>query len=367
MKKYLKHKNTTFLLSVTEFNKNSLQQQVVDALEDCFQSFLNSESQDISMSFVFTDHIETFINPAHYIRSNNICVSDHQIYFKNHEVNFIIDRNKPFHFIINIDDNESMFSSLRIFNKAFKNNIELQISTFYYRIFLFFSQLWNLENQNSYIHAAAIEVDKKAVLFSADSGVGKSSLLFRLSQEIDVKFIADDFTIISNKAEAFYQGRSLSVKPYHLNFYSFLRNILKLSMSFMQRLQWSIINDNRLTYRLKLNSLFADFTESAKIKRVVHLCNHSSKEFKIKDISIKELCDIIIPILMKEQFLAYNNWNIITSVPELELLSNEKIYKHIRKVFESALKDCRLFLVYVPYRSNPNLLYEFLKKEGCLD
>ena len=69
-----------------------------------------------------------------------------------------------------------------------------------------------------------------AILFTADSGVGKSALLFQLSQNKDFKFIADDLTIISNQAESFFQGRCLSVKPYHIKYYSFLAEKLKVLM-----------------------------------------------------------------------------------------------------------------------------------------
>jgi len=367
MKKYLQHKDQSFLISLSDFNDLSLQKKVWNALEDCFHSFLPAEDKNIGMSFLFTDHIETFLNQSYTLLSKNVHVSDKQIYFKGNDLGFIVNRDNPCYIIINIKDNENIFSSLRIFNKAFKNNIELQISVFYYRIFLFFSQLWNLENRSSYIHAAAIEIEKEAVVISADSGVGKSSLLFRISQQKEVDFIADDLAIVSCDSEVFYQGRALSVKPYHLEFYHFLKDKLQLSMNFMQRIQWSIMSDKRLTHRIKPSILFSRSTQRSNIKRVVHLCNHNSNEFKIQSISAKDFCNIIIPILMKEQFLAHNNWNMITSFPDLGLSTSEDMYRKSREVFEEAFKECRLLLVYVPYRSDPNLLYEFLKREGCLD
>ena len=94
------------------------------------------------MSFLFTDHIETFLNQSYTLLSKNVHVSDKQIYFKGNDLGFIVNRDNPCYIIINIKDNENIFSSLRIFNKAFKNNIELQISVFYYRIFLFFSHFF---------------------------------------------------------------------------------------------------------------------------------------------------------------------------------------------------------------------------------
>ena len=225
-----KHKNVAFEVSVAEIKNRNLRLRVSDALEDVFKGFVISQSEKVVLKFTFTDNIEKFIKDTEFVRVKNIKVGSTQTHFKDNELNFLINNSNPFKVIVNVIDSETFKSSLRIFNKAYKTNIELQITTFYYRIFLLFSQLWNLENNCSYIHASAVEVNGRAILFTADSGVGKSTLLFQLSQDKDFKFIADDLTIISDKSESFFQGRCLSVKPYHLKFYSFLAEKLKMMM-----------------------------------------------------------------------------------------------------------------------------------------
>ena len=269
--------------------------------------------------------------------------------------------------IINIADNETFKSSLRIFNKAYKTNIELQITTFYYRIFLLFSQLWNLQNNCSYIHASAVEVNGMAILFTADSGVGKSALLFQLSQYKNFKFIADDLTIISDKSESFFQGRCLSVKPYHLKFYSFLSEKLKVLMGNVQKLQWNIINDNRLTYRMSPTDIFDSICDKTEIKRIIHLCNHSKETFEINNISSHELINFTIPILSNELFLANHKLDKVASLPNSPFQSTDKMYNASRNIFTSAFKDVEIKIAFVPYQSNPIELFNFLKQEGCLN
>jgi len=361
------HKDVAFKVSVTEIENRNLKLRVSDALQDFFKGFSGSESEHSAMEFAFTDNIEKWIKDTEFVRVKDIKVGKNQTHFKDNELNFLIDNSNPFKVIVNVVDNETFKSSLRIFNKAYKTNIELQITTFYYRIFLLFSQLWNLENNCSYIHASAVEVNGRSVLFTADSGVGKSALLFQLSQDKDFKFIADDLTIISDKSESFFQGRCLSVKPYHLKYYSFLAEKLKVLMGSIQKLQWRIINDNRMTYRIAPTDLFDKTCEKSEIKRIIHLCNHSKDTFEIKNISFDELIGFTIPILTNELFLANHKLDTVASLPNSPFQSTDKMYTASKNIFSSAFKDVELRLVLVPYQSSPIELFNLLKQKGCLN
>ena len=113
-------------------------------------------------------------------------------------------------------------------------------------------------------------------------------------------------SIISSDSKVFYQGRSISVKQYHLTYFPFLAKKLKFLMSIGQKLQWLLIKDNRLTYRIRPSDIFQNVVESSDIKRVVHLCNHSSLDFKILDLSVNDFVKYNTSILNKEFFLANN-------------------------------------------------------------
>jgi len=362
-----KHQNVAFSLSVSAIENKDLKQKIQLALKDVFKGFISVADECIALEFIFTDNIKTFILDKEFVRVKDVKVGKTQTHFKDREIDFLIDNSNKFKVYINVSDNETLKSSLRIFNKAFKNNIELQVTTFYYRVFLLFSQIWNVENNCSYVHASAIEINGESILFTADSGIGKSSLLFKLSQDDNFKFIADDLTIISDQAESYYQGRCLSVKPYHLNFYNFLSDRLSLLMSRIQNLQWKFLKDNRLTYRISPNDLFANICEKSKIKSIIHLCNHDKNTFEIKNITTEELMNFTIPILTNELFLANHKLNTLASLPFSPFQSTAKIFTASENVFNSAFKNISLKLVFVPYMSDPNDLYDFLKSEGCLN
>ena len=362
-----KHQNVAFSLSVSAIGNMNLQEKIKFALNDTFKGFICCSAECIALEFIFTDNIKSFIVDKEFIRVKEVKVGKTQTHFKDGELDFLIDNSNKFKVYINVSDNETLKSSLRIFNKAFKNNIELQITTFYYRIFLLFTQIWNVENNCSYVHASAIEIDGESILFTADSGVGKSSLLFKLSQDSNFKFIADDLTIISDQADSYYQGRCLSVKPYHLDFYNFLTDRLGLLMSRMHKIQWKFLKDNRLNYRLSPNDLFTSISEKSKIKSIIHICNHDKDTFEIKNITSAELMNFTIPILTNELFLANHKLNTLASLPFSPFQSTAKIYAASEGVFNSAYNNVSLKLVFAPYMSNPNDLYDFLKSEGCLN
>ena len=361
------HNNVAFSLSVNYIERSDLQLKVFNALKDVFKGFVYSDSEDVAMEFIFTDNIQKFIKENACVRVKDIKVGSRQIHFKDNELNFVVENSNIFKVIVSVVDNETFKSSLRIFNKAYKTNLELQITTFYYRIFLLFSQLWNLKNNCSYIHASAVDINGESILFTADSGVGKSALLFQLSQNKDVKFIADDLTIISEKGESFFQGRGISVKPYHLRYYSFLVGKLRSLMGSMQRLQWKIVNDNRMTYRIAPRNLFGSICDRSKIRSVIHLCNHNKEAFEIKDITSDELIALTIPILTNELFLLNYKLDKLASLPNSPFYSTNRLYTASENIFLSAFKDVELKLVFVPYQSNPIELFDFLKKEGCLN
>jgi len=278
-----------------------------------------------------------------------------------------VNNDNIFKVYINVSANETFKSSLRLFNKSFKNNIEEQITTFYYRVFLLFSQLWNVNNDVSYLHSSSVEVGGKSIVFTADSSVGKSSLLFRLSQDKMFSFIADDLTLLSSGAEVFYQGRSLSVKPYHLRYFSFLEDKLKALMFRGQKLQWKLIKDNRLTFRLSPGDLFDKVSTSSKIKRVVHLCNYSERTFKISEISCEDLVKYTNSILINELYLANNKLNSVASLPHSPFIYSSELYNKVSEIYLKAFTNVEIILVLVPFMSDPNELYKFLKSEGCLE
>lgn len=358
--------NGAFSLDTSAIMHKGLRIKVEHAINDVFKGFIPVNSNNILFDFVFTDNIKQFVKESEYVRVGNVKLGENQTHFIDNELNFLVNHVERFKVIVSINKDQTISSFFPILNKAFQNNIHQQISTFYYRIFLLFSQMWNLENGCSYLHSSAVDYKGRAIIFTADSGIGKSSLLFKLSKEKNFGFLADDLSIISSDSKVFYQGRSISVKQYHLTYFPFLAKKLKFLMSIGQKLQWLLLKDNRLTYRIRPSDVFQNIVESSEIKRVVHLCNHSSLDFKILDLSVNDFVKYATSILNKEFFLANNKLNTLASLPNSPFIDTTLLYKRVKDLYFEAFKEVEIKLVFVPYISDPNDLYDFLKSEGCL-
>ena len=126
------------------------------------------------------------------------------------------------------------------------------------------------------------------------------------------------------------------------------------------------LNDNRLTSRIDSSLLFNSKCDSANLDKIIHLCNHSKSEFQIKKISSDNLLNMTIPILNNEFFLSFSKLDKIASLPNNSFLSSIMLLNKASNIFKDTFKSTDKFLVSVPFRSNPNDLYNFLVKKKCL-
>ncbi|MEE2931260.1 MAG: hypothetical protein VX370_01875 [Bacteroidota bacterium] len=368
MKLIYKHINTTFSISTKDISDLSFKTKVDKALLNEFRGFI-PEKNELSggLFFYFTDNISSFINNDDYYKSDYVNVGEDNIHYNDSEINMLVLLNEPFKFIIELNNHESLGSSLRVFHRGFKNKLERDISIFYYRIFLLFTQIWNIENGYTYIHSACVSQNNIGTIFSADSGVGKSSLLFKLSQNSNFSFIGDDLSIINKDACASFLGRLISLKPYHLSYFPFLKDIVSSKMPVLQKLQWRFLKRSKLLFRINPHDLFDNYIDNIKIKSFIHMSNHTKSSFEIKTISSDELLNISLAIFNNEFLLSFNRLNNIASLPGSSFLSSSQIMYNVKNIYSQAFTNIDRKLVLAPYHSNPNELYDFLIQKGCLN
>lgn len=358
---------------IIEFNfqylKGEFQKKVEKAVRSQFSSFQEKKGEP-AIVFSFTQsNSEFFRSKGRVQKLESFKTSNEALWFKNEEIDVVYkSENAKDLIFIALKDNESFKSQTRLANKAFCNNLETQITRFYYRIFLLFTQLFNVRNAMTFIHGSCVKINNHGFLFLADSGVGKSSILFNMSRNNLFSFIADDLTLISKEGDAFFIGRKISTKPYHLNNFPFLKDLVEDKMPFLQKIQWKIIKDNRLNFRLCPIELFqGQYASQSKLKKVFHLVNSESKSFSMEAISVEKLADLNTSILSNELFLSLYNLNKISSIPDSPLISSTQILVESKEIIRQSLKSCECFLVTVPTALHPDKLYNYLEEKGCFD
>jgi serine kinase of HPr protein (carbohydrate metabolism regulator) len=365
------HGPYVFKLSTEKIADEIFNQKLMNAILLQFNSFLPIEKQNAAIEFYFVEDVNVYFQHEVFTNIGSVQYAGESIKFSNSEITFVYTKNNTIHKVyIKVVDNTNLKANMRLLNKSYTNVIENQVAVFYYRIFLIFTQLVNIEHDTTYIHGASIcNSSKEALLFPADSGVGKSSMLLRLAKEKKYAYIADDLSIIDNKLNTYYSGRAISVKPYHIKNFPFLASLMEAEMPKYQQIQWKILKDNRLVFGLCPQALFkGHIAKQARIKQVVHLINTNEKNFSIKQVDAKTLASASANILMNELFLGYYNIYKALAIPGNTLfLSPGQMYQKTFEHYEKLFGSTENYLLTVPYMSHPNDMYEFLVTQNILD
>ena len=91
-----KYYNVAFLIDTVDIENSQLRIKVEHAIVDVFKGFLKSDSSNIKFSFRITDNIDRFITDKEFVRVKDIQVGKYQIYIRDNELIFLIDKSNPF-------------------------------------------------------------------------------------------------------------------------------------------------------------------------------------------------------------------------------------------------------------------------------
>ena len=366
-----KHGKYTFSISTEHITSKSLQEQVQKAIWHQFKSFLPSDEKSEKIKFYLCENVEAFFPWRKYLNIGSVKYKDSTLFYNQYGIKFVSHRkDEQLCIYFEISTKSTIRSNCRLLNKTFSNALESQISLFYYRIFIIFTQLANIEMNTTYIHGATVsDNSNNAILFPADSGVGKSSMLFRMAKENRYYYIADDLSIISDNGESYYTGRAISTKPYHLKNFPFINQLIEDDMSYLQKLQWKIVNDNRLVFGVDPQKLFASkIKKKAKVKKIIHLINTNSNEFILKKLDAHSLALASANILMNELILGNQLIYKALSIPGNDMFESPgNFYLKSLNIYETLFKQSETYMLEVPYMSHPDKMYDFLIKNKLID
>lgn len=365
----IKHLNK-FLEINTELIQDIEFKDIVDKqINGVFSDFETSDTIDNDPFFKFyfvTDFNSCWDSKSYYQSMGEAHHYGGKFKLYAHGAQMVVDTNQHIPTIYYlIKNNTKNDLSYRIKNSAFASHTETQINIFYYRVFLVFIQWYNLTQNSSFVHASSVAYRGNAYLLSATSGIGKSSFLMAISQDPDFSFIADDLTILNKAGNAFFLGRKISVKPYHLFYFPWLRGIIMKIMPPMQKVQWKLFSKTKkLGIGLPFSSLFISGSKSdIKVKKIFHLINHNKDEFEAIEFNADDLARISNAILQTEMFLGLEFFSQINYFNIKTYFSTDtKLADVTLSVLRDIFKNVEIEGVLVPYRSNPNDLADFIKK-----
>ena len=353
----------------TSFISDSYLRKCTDnAIEKLFCHFLTSQSEDVVLTFYFTDSLDKhYRKEANQVMSENAKANSSQIFMSGHGNKFGYEfgqggRLEKVYYQIyapsRIDNNMSRAKS-----RAFLSAVEAQVVSFYTRGYLNSIQQVNIADGGSYMHACSFAIGDEGYIVAATPGAGKSSLLLslRFAENIgDFKFISDDFSAIDTEGHAHQIGRAMAMKSHQLQYFPQLESVVQ-NMSKIQKLQWFLLKRQGLKYMLTPEELFGNkITTDVPVKHLIYLTNHGKDTIESEKLSVAEFARLNANMLFSELYLGLEIFNHVLMLPTVNLVGNVADFiNNTRRNIEKCLNGCECTLVKVPFRSDSRNVLEY--------
>lgn len=363
-------KDVRFL--VDDIKDGYLRDCALDALKRFYCQFSTANGGDIALTYRLTDHIDDFFdNSKAAIMSESAKINDSQVFMSGHGNRFGYEFDNgcltTIYYSLNSPGRVANNKS-RAVSRAFLTNVETQVGAMYSRGFLHGLQVKNLEIGSSFMHACSFAIGQNGYIVAATPGAGKSSLLLSMSfdEDLDTKFISDDFACVDSKGNAHYIGRSMAIKSHQIQYFPLLKDRLD-DMSLMQRMQWFAIKRRGLKRMATPGQIFRDrITTNVSVCRAIYLTNHNKDTFEHEPMSTAEFADLNANMLFSELYLGMEIVNHSLILPGHHLLPTADCFiADTRATLSAIFNDIPCELVKVPFRSDPRELLQYLKSE-CL-
>ena len=371
----INHLGKAVVFDTSFINDSYLRKCTDNAIEKLFCHFLPSQSEDVALTFYFTDSLDKhYRKEENQVMSENAKANSSQIFMSGHGNKFGYEfgqggRLEKVYYQIyapsRIDNNMSRAKS-----RAFLSAVEAQVINFYTRGYLNSIQQVNISDGGSYLHACSFAIGNEGYLVAATPGAGKSSLLLslRFLESIDdFKFISDDFSAIDTNGHAHQIGRAMAMKSHQLQYFPQLEAVVQ-NMSKMQKLQWFLLKKKGLKYMLTPKELFGNkITTDVPVRHLIYLTNHGKDTIESEKLSVAEFARLNANMLFSELYLGMEILNHVLMLPNVNLVGNVADFiNNTRQNIEKCLEGCECTLVKVPFRSDPRKVLEYFVENNVI-
>ena len=241
-----------------------------------------------------------------------------------------------------------------------------------YSLFWYVFHIKLLQQKKAFIHAGIADTNGEATVIAGTGGCGKTSTLFKILEDENKNYIAEDFGIIDENANTYYNPKPVSIYASDMEFgQSILKNFYN-NFSKKEKLLWTIkrkLLKRNPMIKAKPSKLMENrITKQSKIKNTIYFIRNNDSKISIKEIELQELVERTLDASMRELktlnellLLMHSNAPIEYSIP-----SFEKIRKQTEKIYKQCFSRTHNKILYIPHKSKPNEIVNFLHNEGIL-
>ena len=241
-----------------------------------------------------------------------------------------------------------------------------------YSLFWYVLHIRLLKQYKSFLHAGVVDNNGFATVITGTGGCGKTSTLFKILENQDTKYIAEDFGIVDKNGYTYYNPKPVSVYASDMEFgQSILKNYF-LKFSKKEQLIWSI-KRNIFTLnpmvKAKPNLLMKDrISKKSLVKNVIYFIRNNDEELSIHNIELNEIVERILDASMRELKTINELVQLIRANAPLDfnIPSFENIRDETKKIYLSAFAKTDNKIIYIPHKTKSNQLVNFLKEKGLV-
>jgi hypothetical protein len=243
---------------------------------------------------------------------------------------------------------------------------------------LSYSLLWYvmhillLKKNKAFIHSGIFSNNyNNGNIIIGTGGCGKTSTLFKIL-EGDYNYIAEDFGIISSSSITYYNPKAISIYDTDMQYGQSILSELYKNFNFFNKLKWNIKKHIfRRNPMIKISPSLVmkeKVSYQSQVKNVLYFVRNNDKVITIQDIGLNDLCERSLDASMRELktlneiiLLIRANAPISYNIP-----SFEEIRQRTKDIYLQAFKQTNNKIVYIPHKTKPDELVDFLKNEGLI-
>ncbi len=242
-----------------------------------------------------------------------------------------------------------------------------------YSLFWLFFQLILIQNSKSFLHAGIFaNKNNKSIAITGSGGCGKTSTLFKFLENKDYYYLSEDFGIIDNKGLAYYNPKALSIYESDIRYNSKILKKIYKEFSFLEFIKWNIQkNILKINPMKKINP--QDLLENrvknkVKLNKILFFIRTINSNFYHKIISKEELSYKCLNVNLREFKMIYEYYHQYEAnkLWVNKLFDIDSYKKSVENLYLNAFNTTENYIVYIPFKSSPEKIINYLEKEGLL-
>jgi hypothetical protein len=283
--------------------------------------------------------------------------------------------------VINLFNDNKMEINIAFMSKSIKAKIQSFLygkntikknTILSYGLFWYILQLELLKKKKTFLHAGIFSKDGESIAITGTGGSGKTSSLFKVLENKDYKYLAEDFGIIGDDGYTYYNPKALSIYETDILFNPKILNKTYEFLSFKEKLLWDLqvklLHHNPIIKVNPQKLLDRQIVLKSKLKKVLYYVRVDIDEINVSSISKEDLAERSLNVALREFKMFFEIFTLLNAnkKSEYKFLTIDDIIQSIRNLYIDIFSKTENYLVEIPFNETPDNIVKVLKDKGII-